>query len=193
MTRPDGMTRPREHPSPGGTSRNDRVKQPRAPAARRPGIQRSAGALSTEPRLPQDTHGLATGQCEATMLHIENARVRAHVVSVIEGQQTDGSFFVKPLMRGQGATLLEMRAQAGVATRFHTHAHEALIYLVSGQLRVTIGDETFVLMAGDVCRQPRAVPHRVETLEDSVFVEVKSPPPDLHEVLGLEVAGGDAL
>lgn len=122
------------------------------------------------------------------MLHVENARVRAHVVSVIEGQETDGSFLVKPLMRGLGATLLEMRAQAGVASRVHTHAHEALIYLVSGRLRVTIGDEAFVLMAGDVCRQPCAVAHRVEALEDSVFVEVKSPPPDLREVLGLEAA-----
>jgi len=126
------------------------------------------------------------------MLYIENARIRAQAVSAIEGQRTKGNFFVKPLMRGQGATLLEVRAPAGVGSPVHIHTHEALIYLISGKLLATIGDEKFVLTAGDVCRQPCAVAHRVEALQDSLFIEIKSPPPDLHQVLGLEAAAGDA-
>ena len=126
------------------------------------------------------------------MLHIENAQVDSQPVGTIEGQPSTGTFFVKPLMRGERMTLLEIRVRAGVASPIHTHSHESLIYVVSGRLKTIINNETFVLGPGDVCRHPCAVGHRVEALEDTIFVEVKSPPIELRQVFGLAAASGEA-
>jgi quercetin dioxygenase-like cupin family protein len=125
------------------------------------------------------------------MLHIENAQIDSQPVGAIEGQPNTGTFFIKPLMRGENMALLEVRVQAGAASSIHTHAHESLIYVVSGRLKTIINNETFVLGPGDVCRHPRAVGHRVEALEDTVFVEVKSPPIESRQVFGLAAASDE--
>ena len=126
------------------------------------------------------------------MLHIENAQVDSQPVGTIEGQPNTGIFFVKPLMRGDSMALLEVRVRAGAASLIHTHSHESLVYVVSGRLKTIINNETFILGPGDVCRHPRAVGHRVEALEDTIFVEVKSPPVELGQVFG-PAAASDAL
>ena len=118
------------------------------------------------------------------MLHAENAQVDSQAVDAIEGQPNTGTVFVKPLMDGEHMALLEVHMRAGVSSSLHAHAHESVLYVVSGKLTTVVNGETFVLRAGDVCRHPRDVVHRVEALEDTVFVEVKSPPIDLHRVFG---------
>ena len=118
------------------------------------------------------------------MLYIENEQVESQPVSAIEGRPNTGTVFVKPLMRGESMALLEVRMLAGVASSLHMHAHESLLYVVSGSLRTTVNEETFVLGPGDACRHPRDASHRVEALEDTVFVEVKSPPIEFGRVFG---------
>jgi len=122
--------------------------------------------------------------------HAENASVEARAVATIEGQPNLGTFFVKPLLRGERLALLEIRAEAGTASAVHAHPHESLLYVVSGRLATTIADESFVLGPGDACRHPKDAPHLVRAIEDTVFVEIKSPPPDLRATFGLE--GGAA-
>jgi quercetin dioxygenase-like cupin family protein len=121
------------------------------------------------------------------MLHIENNHVDNQPVHTIEDRPTTGTVFVKPLMQGESMALLEVRMRAGVASSLHAHAHESLLYVVSGRLRTTVNNETFVLGPGDVCRHPSAATHRVEALEDTVFVEVKSPPIEFSQVFGSAV------
>ena len=118
------------------------------------------------------------------MLHIENARVTGQSVVSIEGLRSTGTFFVKLLMQSQQMALLEVRVASGVASALHMHSHESLIYVVSGKLRTTIGEEVYVLGPGDACRHPCGASHLVEALQDTVFVEVKSPPPELQQVFG---------
>jgi quercetin dioxygenase-like cupin family protein len=118
------------------------------------------------------------------MLHTENAQVDSQPVHAIEGQPNTGTVFVKRLMDGESMTLLEVRMRAGVASSPHAHAHESVIYVVSGRLKTIVNNDAFVLGPGDVCRHPRDATHRVEALEDTVFVEVKSPPIDLDRVFG---------
>jgi quercetin dioxygenase-like cupin family protein len=125
------------------------------------------------------------------MLHVQNAQVDSQPVGTIEGRPNTGIFLVKPLMRGESMALLEIRVRAGAASPMHAHAHESLIYVVSGRLKTTIGGETFLLGPGDACRHPRAAEHRVEALEDAVFVEIKSPPPELRQVFAPAAAPGE--
>jgi quercetin dioxygenase-like cupin family protein len=126
------------------------------------------------------------------MLHTENAQVDTHAIDSIEGRQNTGTFLIKPLMHGDSMMLLEVRVRAGAGSPIHAHSHESLIYVVSGRLETTIDNKTFVLGPGDVCRHPSAVDHRVEALEDTVFIEAKSPPPDLHQIFGLATESGKA-
>jgi quercetin dioxygenase-like cupin family protein len=125
------------------------------------------------------------------MLHIENAQIDSQPVSEIEGQPNTGIFLVKPLIGGESMALLEVHLRAGAASAMHAHSHESLIYVVSGRLKTIIDDETFVLGPGDACRHPCAVGHRVEALEDTTFIEVKSPPIDLRQVFGIAAASGE--
>lgn len=118
------------------------------------------------------------------MLHTENSQVDSQPVTTIEGQPNTGTVFVKPLIRGDTMALIEVRMRAGVASSLHAHAHESVLYVVSGKLRTVIDKETFVLGPGDVCRHPGGATHRVEALEDTVFVEVKSPPIEFGQIFG---------
>jgi len=102
---------------------------------------------------------------------------------MIEGKPMGGLMTLKALLAGDSMTLLEVRLRSGAASVVHTHSHESLIYVVNGKLRVTIGAESHVLCPGDACRNAAGVPHAIEALEESLFVEVKSPAPDLDAFL----------
>jgi quercetin dioxygenase-like cupin family protein len=122
------------------------------------------------------------------MLHVKNARIASQAVASIEGRRSKGIFYVKQLIQSQQMALLEVRVGSGVASAPHAHSHESLSYVISGKLRTSIGDDAFELGPGDVCRHPSGVSHTVEALQDSVFVEVKSPP-TLQHVFEPVVAG----
>lgn len=118
------------------------------------------------------------------MLHARNDQIESQPTGMIEGQPNTGTFLIKALMHGDSMMLLEIRVRAGESSALHAHSHESLIYVVSGRLKTTIGKATFELGPGDACRHPPAVAHRVQALEDSVFVEIKSPPVEMTQVIG---------
>jgi len=106
-------------------------------------------------------------------------------VTSIEGVPTSGTFFVKPMLTGDCLAMLQIRMARGVRSGTHSHSHESIVYVISGSLRCVVGGEALVVHAGQACRQPQNVPHSVEALEDSLFIEVKAPVPDLLRTLGL--------
>jgi len=115
--------------------------------------------------------------------HASNASVQALAIRSIEGTPTTGDFLIKPLLKGERMAMLEVHLQPGVASAMHVHAHESLLYVVRGRIRTIVGDEVVVLGPGDVGCHPAHVAHSVEALEETVFVEVKSPAPDIARVL----------
>ena len=113
-----------------------------------------------------------------------HAEVADVVVSSIEGKPVHGQLLVKPLLRGEQMTMLELHYQPGTKASLHAHTHESLIYVVSGQVKTWIGSDVFVLGPGDVARHPPGVLHTVEALVESTIIEVKSPPPDIATLTG---------
>lgn len=111
---------------------------------------------------------------------VRNADVPAQHVTALEGrpESRDGrSLHIKPLMVGEDMLFMEARRQKGLIDPEHSHPdHESICYLVSGRLRVVIGGEEFIAEPGDTWIHPAGVPHYHEALEDSVQVEIKSPP-----------------
>jgi len=110
-----------------------------------------------------------------------NADVKAVAIKAIEGKPTfGGDLIVKPLMKGDEMTFLEIHYEPGVGAPLHTHTHESIAYVVRGKVKSTVGSEEFIMGPGDVCRHPIGVLHGMEALEESLVVEIKSPAPDIN-------------
>ena len=82
---------------------------------------------------------------------------------------------LKTLVYGQKTSLCEFRLEKGKAIPSHKHPHEQIGYLVSGQMKLIIEDEAFVVEPGDSWSILGDVEHTAECLKDSVVVEVFSP------------------
>lgn len=86
--------------------------------------------------------------------------------------------FRKTLTDGDKMMLCEVILNAGAIVPMHTHPHEQTGYLASGRLRLTIADEVQDLSPGDAWMIPGGLSHEAEALEDSVLVDIFSPPRD---------------
>jgi quercetin dioxygenase-like cupin family protein len=117
---------------------------------------------------------------EGIVIKSRNADVEVVEVSAVEGKPVyGGNMLVKPLIRGDEMTFLEIRYAAGVGASLHTHTHESFDYVVKGKVKSTVGSEEFIMGSGDACLHPKGVLHGLEAIEDSVIVEIKSPAPEI--------------
>ena len=82
---------------------------------------------------------------------------------------------IKTLVYGDNTLLSQFKLDGGHTLPVHIHPHEQTGYLVSGRLKMTIGDEIFDVAPGDSWCVPGSTPHGAEVLEDAVAVEVFSP------------------
>ena len=74
--------------------------------------------------------------------------------------------------------LAQVFLKKGAVVQRHTHESEQVTYIVEGALRLWLGDdeEEFTVHAGEVLTIPSNLPHRAEALEDTLDVDVFSPP-----------------
>jgi quercetin dioxygenase-like cupin family protein len=91
------------------------------------------------------------------------------------GYRESGGISLKGLAHGQKTHLVEFKMKAGSKLPAHSHSHEQTGYLVSGRIRLFIGDESRECAPGDSWSVPSGVPHYAEILEDSLALEVFSP------------------
>jgi len=82
---------------------------------------------------------------------------------------------LKTLVYGDKTLFAEFRLEKGSQLPRHAHPNEQTGYLVSGRIRLSIGEDTFDAEPGDSWCIPGNVEHRAEILENSVAVEVFSP------------------
>lgn len=111
---------------------------------------------------------------------VRNADIPGQHVKALEGQpesQNGHNLTIKPLMVGQDMVFLEAHREKGLVDPEHAHPdHESICYLVKGKVRVVIAGEEFIAEPGDTWIHPAGVPHYHEALEESVQIEIKSPP-----------------
>ncbi len=72
-------------------------------------------------------------------------------------------------------TIARLRLRKGSIVPMHHHSNEQVTMLESGVLRFEVAGEEVVLRAGDVLRIPPDAPHMVETLEDSMALDLFTP------------------
>ena len=82
----------------------------------------------------------------------------------------------RTLNAGERTMLCEVELARGSVVPEHTHPHEQIGYLARGRLRFRIGDEVRDIAQGDSWLVPGDVPHEVTALEDSIAIDIFSPP-----------------
>jgi quercetin dioxygenase-like cupin family protein len=82
---------------------------------------------------------------------------------------------LKTRVFGSKTLLAEFRLKKGNRIPSHQHPYEQTGYLVSGNIKLTIGDERFDVVPGDSWCIPSDSEHSLEIIENSVVVEVFSP------------------
>ena len=92
-----------------------------------------------------------------------------------------GQFYGQSVNKQQvaGVILSELLHPQGKQLPQHSHENEQLTYILEGGLRFWIGpDESQVIdvMAGEVLQIPSQVQHKAEALEDTLDVDIFSPP-----------------
>jgi len=85
----------------------------------------------------------------------------------------------RKLVTGNRLMLAHVYLKKGCIVPRHSHENEQLTYILEGALRFSLGDsgeEEVVVRAGEVLHIPSNVPHMAEALEDTLDVDVFSPP-----------------
>lgn len=83
------------------------------------------------------------------------------------------------LITGERLMLAHVYLKKGCVVPKHAHENEQLTYILEGALKFWIGEdggEAITVRAGEVLHIPSNVPHKAEALEDTLDVDVFSPP-----------------
>ena len=79
---------------------------------------------------------------------------------------------------GESCQLLWAKFEPGGTYEFHSHPHEQMSVIVSGRMRLTVGNEVREIGPGDMWYAPANMKHGGEILGDEpvVFIDVYAPP-----------------
>jgi quercetin dioxygenase-like cupin family protein len=77
---------------------------------------------------------------------------------------------------GQEIMLARVLLKKGCIVPEHSHHNEQLTYILDGALKFWIDGEEIVVHSGEVLCIPAHMPHKAEALEDTVDLDVFTPP-----------------
>jgi quercetin dioxygenase-like cupin family protein len=77
---------------------------------------------------------------------------------------------------GQEIMLARVLLKKGCIVPEHSHHNEQLTYILDGALKFWIDGEQIVVHAGEVLCIPANMPHKAEAMEDTVDLDVFTPP-----------------
>lgn len=82
----------------------------------------------------------------------------------------------RKMIVGEKEMLVRWEFRKGGLAGRHDHPHEQIVMMVSGRLRLAVGNEERVLVPGDLVIIPPHTPHEAEALEDTIVIDIFSPP-----------------
>lgn len=77
---------------------------------------------------------------------------------------------------GEEVMLARVLLKKGCIVPMHSHVHEQVSYIVEGALKFTIEGSEVLVSAGQVLCIPPNVPHKAEAMEDTVDLDIFTPP-----------------
>jgi quercetin dioxygenase-like cupin family protein len=84
--------------------------------------------------------------------------------------------FARQVIHGEKTTVARVHLAKGCVVPEHSHHNEQISMVERGRLLFRIGGEELMLEPGDVLHIPSGVPHDVFALEESLAVDIFSPP-----------------
>jgi quercetin dioxygenase-like cupin family protein len=85
----------------------------------------------------------------------------------------------RKVITGERIMLAHVYLDKGCVVPMHQHENEQLTYILEGELKFWIGSEDsepVFVKAGEVLMMPSNVPHKAEAIEDTLDVDIFSPP-----------------
>jgi len=82
----------------------------------------------------------------------------------------------RQLIHTETMTLARVFLSRGAVVPRHDHPNEQIVNVLEGALRIVADGETHVVSAGESLLVPSGVPHDAEALEDTLVLDVFSPP-----------------
>jgi quercetin dioxygenase-like cupin family protein len=83
------------------------------------------------------------------------------------------------IINGERMMLTHLYLRKGVVVPKHSHENEQFTYVLEGALRFRVGEDgsdVFDVRAGEVLHIPSNVPHSAEAVEDTIDIDIFSPP-----------------
>jgi quercetin dioxygenase-like cupin family protein len=77
---------------------------------------------------------------------------------------------------GTNTMLARLVLKKGAHVPLHSHMHEQISHVVEGTLEFLLEGKSVIVRAGEIFCIPPHVPHAVNTLEDSVALDIFNPP-----------------
>ncbi len=81
----------------------------------------------------------------------------------------------KVLAHSDNMMSVEVHFEKGAIGALHSHPHEQLTYVLSGEFEFTIGDEKKVVKAGDTMYKEPEIEHGCVCLEAGVLIDTFTP------------------
>ena len=94
-------------------------------------------------------------------------------------RETVHALLDRRLITGDDMMIAHVYLKKGCIVPKHSHHNEQLTYILQGALHFWIGDDEkqeVLVRAGEVLHIPSHVPHKAEAVEDTLDVDVFSPP-----------------
>ncbi len=82
----------------------------------------------------------------------------------------------RQFMYGQDVMLARVLLKKGCIVPLHSHHNEQVAYVLEGALKFWIDGKEIVVKAGEVLAIPPHMPHKAEAMEDTVDLDVFTPP-----------------
>ncbi len=109
---------------------------------------------------------------------MSDAQVRHYRVADQPKEQLN-PLISRSLITGERAMLAHVYLKKGAVVPMHSHDNEQITYVLDGALEFKIGNggpEGLVVRSGEVLHLPSNVPHEAVALEDTIDVDVFTPP-----------------
>ncbi|RPJ80538.1 MAG: cupin domain-containing protein [Acidobacteria bacterium] len=82
----------------------------------------------------------------------------------------------RKVVPGDRMTVAQIYLKRGSLVPMHAHESEQMTYVLQGALRVTVAGEELTVREGEVVHIPSRLPHQAEALDDTLELDLFSPP-----------------
>lgn len=90
-------------------------------------------------------------------------------------EQVDTGLSRKIAAHNDNLMIVEVHFETGTVAPRHHHVHEQITYVISGKFEFTVGDETYIVSAGDSLYKQPNIEHGATCLAAGTLLDVFTP------------------